>query len=109
MRESTLRGWVFATGLATLALLVVHLVLVFSGPGSYSDHPSYGSVRSLLSNLGYVAVLGALLVAALAHAFLGLRRALLDANAGRIWFRVLVGVAVGSTSVLLYLYLATVW
>jgi succinate dehydrogenase hydrophobic anchor subunit len=109
MRESTLRWWVFATGLATLALLTVHLVLVFSGPGSYSAHLSYGSVQSLLSNVGYVVVLGALLVAALTHAFLGLRRALLDANVGRTGFRVLAAVAVGSTSVLLYLFLSTVW
>jgi succinate dehydrogenase hydrophobic anchor subunit len=108
VRESTLRWVVFATGLATLALLIVHLAVVFSGPGTYSSRLSYGSVRSLLSDLAYVGVLGALLVLALTHAFLGLRRTLLDANVRPIWFRVLAAVAVGSTTVLLYLFLSSV-
>jgi succinate dehydrogenase hydrophobic anchor subunit len=107
VKESTLRRVVYATGLAAFALLAVHLALVFAGPGDLSHRTSYAYVQSLLNNWGYFVLLGALLVVSLTHAFLGLRRTLLDANVSKIWFQALAVVAAVSTSVLLYLYLTT--
>jgi succinate dehydrogenase hydrophobic anchor subunit len=108
VKESTLRWLVYATGLAAFALLAVHLAFVFAGPGNYDYRTSYSYVESLLNNTGYFVLLGALLVVSLVHAFLGLRRTLLDANVRQEWFPALAVVAAVTTGALVYLYVTTV-
>ena len=108
MKESTLRWVGFVTGIAAFALLAVHLIWVMVPPGNFGANLSYGAVTGSFDNDGYVLVLGALLVVALAHAFLGVRRTLLDVNVGPRGLAALAGVAVVTTSVLLYLFVTTI-
>jgi succinate dehydrogenase hydrophobic anchor subunit len=109
VRESTLRFWVHATGLLAFALLVVHLVRVFWGPGDFTYRISYPYVATVLEDQVYVISLGLLLGVSLLHAFLGVRRTLLDTNARAGWLYLLGATAVVSSGALIYLFVSTPW
>ena len=107
MRESGVRLLVYGTGLATLGLLLAHLAVVFLGPGGFHGDLGYDSVRGQLAQVPYFVALGALLVLALTHGWLGLRRTLLDAHVGPHGLAALTVVACVTTGALLYLYVLT--
>ena len=112
MRESRLMLLQYATALAAVVLVSIHLVMQgVSVP--YSTAISFGNILSIYRNWIYASFLEALLVVVLVHGFNGLRIILSELKQSRPWttwvdigtvLAVIVTVAYGTRTVILAVF-----
>lgn len=106
MRESKIRLITHLTGILALVILIVHGYFVIFG--NFQRNISFNNVETLIHDNLYFALLGSLLIFALIHAGLGVRKSLNSTNVSKNTYLVIIFLYIFVSLFLIYLYITTV-